>query len=393
LSREENQQDEAVVFGLSSEGYQIASLLVKAGVPTTIVDENMGMGMNLKSENIKLFKNARELASSETLLGFEPYERSMKRGRIIFVCPKLRKPLNETKVEISNRIREVSKTLRNGVTLVSCLPSGMGENSERIATIEKLAGLHNSADFQYAYLPLDETKIFGFNSKIEDDAMKTISKTGLVSVESSIDETELRHADSILRKYTSMASSLEFCKRLVSLGNRRRDELYSDDSLRKYFIDDLACNITDLHLLASSLETGDPLLYLASGTSRSVEGYIRYLIQEIREVTKRNELKASKVRIILVWNLDDYEMRGDRLSMLLSLNERLRDYFGDIEIVRNFGDEKEYTSLLPVTSEKTNLVIACTETDSKGLERVKREGVGQRQMVLVKANLPVEEIR
>jgi hypothetical protein len=92
---------EAVVYGFSSEGYKIASSLVNAAIPTTLIDENLGIGMDLKLEAIRTFKTARDLITSETLFGFEPSESSIKRARVVFVCPKLRKPLNETKIELA----------------------------------------------------------------------------------------------------------------------------------------------------------------------------------------------------------------------------------------------------------------------------------------------------
>ena len=80
-----------------------------------------------------------------------------------------------------------------------------------------------------------------------------------------------------------------------------------------------------------SLETGDPILYLASGANKSIESYGRFLVERVREFVKVKEIKAARLKIILFTDTDTLEMRGDKLNLALNLVERLRDYFSDIE--------------------------------------------------------------
>jgi hypothetical protein len=121
-------------------------------------------------------------------------------------------------------VREVSRSITGETLLLSCLPAGVGENAERISTIEKLAGLQNLSDFHYLYLPLDGRRTAGSISKLGDDDLDLLSRAGLVSSCISIDEAELKEADSLLKRYSTMASSLEFCKRMASWRKQREEQ-------------------------------------------------------------------------------------------------------------------------------------------------------------------------
>ncbi len=104
------------------------------------------------------------------------------------------------------------------------------------------------------------------------------------------------------------------------------------------YLDKITENLFDLKFVVGTLDTGDPLLYLTTGVLKSIDGYVKYVVDEIRNVMKQNELKASKTKVTLAWSVDKYEMRGERLAVLNSIKERLHDYIGDINILNHLSN-------------------------------------------------------
>jgi len=82
---------------------------------------------------------------------------------------------------------------------------------------------------------------------------------------------------------------------------------------------------------------------------------------------KKNDLKASKTKIVLSWTLDTNEMRGDKIEMLNTIASKLRDYIGDVETSTG--------SIELFHHDKVTIVVACSDSDYKEInEKSKRRG-------------------
>ena len=90
------------------------------------------------------------------------------------------------------------------------------------------------------------------------------------------------------------------------------------------YIDDVANGLYDLRAIGSSISGAGPLMYLVNGTIKGIEGYIKHLIDEIRDTLRKQDLKASRTKVAIAWTLDPNEMRGDKIEMLSSLETRLK---------------------------------------------------------------------
>ena len=132
-------------------------------------------------------------------------------------------------------------------------------------------------------------------------------------------------------------------------------------------------------MLGSSLESAQTLMYLINGSIRGISGYIKRLIDTIRITLKKNELKASKTKIVLFWTLDPNEMRGDKIEMLNTLASKLRDYIGDVETSTGSVDLFH--------NDKTTIVVACSSFDYKEIEESQKD----EDIFVIKAN-PLCEI-
>ena len=163
------------------------------------------------------------------------------------------------------------------------------------------------------------------------------------------------------------------------------------DSPREYkqvFAEDLNSNLFDLNLVLDSLETGEPILYLASGANKSIDSYGRFLVERVREFVRQKDLKASRLKIILFSDTDILEMRGDRMRLATDLVERLRDYFSDIE---NLNIMKEGFNF-PTGLDRTNLLVFLSGSAELKLIQLYEDQIEMTRSHMIRANLPVEFI-
>jgi hypothetical protein len=97
-------------------------------------------------------------------------------------------------------------------------------------------------------------------------------------------------------------------------------------------------------------------------------------------VLREEGLKASRIRILVAWSVDPYEIRGDKISTLSTLIEKLRDCVGDVTLF----DKPIFHDVH--SREKTNIIVACSKKD---FDRVIKLGFP----LIIKANLPVEIVK
>jgi hypothetical protein len=142
-------------------------------------------------------------------------------------------------------------------------------------------------------------------------------------------------------------------------GNKINEGIYG--SFTDVFLDDISNGLYDLRAISASLTGAGPLMYLVNGTIKATEGYIKYLIDRIRDTLKNRDLKASRIKVVVAWTLDVNEMRGDKIELMHSLESRLKDYIGDVEL--QYGTKLE---LYP--SDKTVVIIACSKNDLHNIQ-------------------------
>jgi hypothetical protein len=170
-----------------------------------------------------------------------------------------------------------------------------------------------------------------------------------------------------------MAGILEICKHARD-ANVRMEVMHH--GYRDIYLDDVANGLYDLRAIGSSLSGAGPLMYLVNGTLKGIEGYIKHLIDEIRDVLRKRDLKASRTKVAIAWTLDPNEMRGDKIELLSSLESKLKDYIGDVERQQGVNFD-----LYP--TDKTMIVIACSKYDyAKVMSKNKQNS----DFILMKAN-------
>ena len=366
-----------VVYGLSTEGYAIASQMAIKGADVYIIDESTPSAISLKAEIAKTYPNVSSLKEDEPLLAMEPIDVAISKAQYLFFTPRIRKTGQDIKTEIHSKFKDAVTSLKKNSSVIFTLATGFGGNNENISLLEHVTGLQAGKNISYFYYPLEDLnqqpKIIGsFNGKedlVLSDLLTTSKKEKkFVAISSS----EHFHAIDTLSRFSSLCSILEVCK--YAHDEITKNDLSSID-FQEIFLDNMVNGLFDLKSLGSSFEGSNSLMYLINGSVKGIDGYIKRLIDEIRGTLKKNDLKASRTKIALSWSLDQHAMRGDKIEMLQNLTSRLRDYIGDVEAY----EDPDFNLF---HSDKTTIIVACSQSDFDNIEKTRKDS----NLIIVKAN-------
>ena len=365
-----------VVYGLSTEGYAIASQMAIKGADVYIIDESTPSAISLKAEIAKTYPNVSSLKEDEPLLAMEPIDVAISKAQYLFFTPRIRKTGQDIKTEIHSKFKDAVTSLKKNSSVIFTLPTGFGGNNENISLLEHVTGFQTGKNISYFYYPLEDLnqtpKIIGsFNGK-EDSILSDLltdnkQKKKFVAISSS----EHFHSIDILSRFSSLCSVLEVCK--YAKDEITKNDLSSND-FQEIFLDNMINGLFDLKSLGSSFEGSNSLMYLINGSVKGIDGYIKRLIDEIRGTLKKNDLKASRTKIALSWTLDQHAMRGDKIEMLQNLTSKLRDYIGDVEAY----EDPDFNLF---HSDKTTIIVSCSKLDFDNLTKIKQDT----NLIIVKA--------
>ena len=366
-----------VVYGLSTEGYAIASQMAIKGADVFIIDESTPSAISLKAEIAKTYPNVSSLKEDEPLLAMEPIDVAISKAQYLFFTPRIRKTGQDIKTEIHSKFKDAVTSLKKNSSVIFTLATGFGGNNENISLLEHVTGLQAGKNISYFYYPLEDLnqqpKIIGsFNGK-KDSVLSDLLSTGKKEKKFvAISSSEHFHAIDTLSRFSSLCSILEVCK--YAQDEITKNDLSSND-FQEIFLDNMINGLFDLKSLGSSFEGSNSLMYLINGSVKGIDGYIKRLIDEIRGTLKKNDLKASRTKIALSWTLDQHAMRGDKIEMLQNLTSRLRDYIGDVEAY----EDPDFNLF---HSDKTTIIVACSQSDFDNIEKTKKDS----NLIIVKAN-------
>lgn len=383
MSAASSPSSSVAVYGLSTEGYRIASSIAVKGSKVSLIDESVRMAISLKPDIARTYPNVSSLVEDEPLLDLEPVDIAISNASYVYFAPKIRKVGPDVKGDVTTKFKDAIKALKRSASVVYMLPTGVGGNNENIALIEHMTGMTVYKDISYYYLPMSpiagtgsEMLIGSVKSKQDNNLSKMLydpdARRKLKFMD--INSAELAHVIKTLSHYSGMASILEICKKATDNSNTGSDLMRG--SFADLYIDDVTGGLYDLRIIGSSLDGAGPLMYLVNGSIKGIEGYIKYLIDQIRSTLKKRDLKASRTKVAIAWTLDQHEMRGDKIELLSSLETKVKDYIGDVE--RHQGPTFELYH-----TDKTTIVIACSKAD---YEKVVSKNMANRDFIIMKAN-------
>jgi len=373
-------KENVVFYGLSTEGYYLASQLVINGADVRIIDESSSSAILLNPEIAKTYTNVKSLSDDEPLLAMEPSNIAISKAKYLFFTPRIRKTGDDLKTEISSKFKDAVKELKEGSSVINCLPTGFSGNNENISFLKHITGFEAGKSISYFYFPVQDLnkipEVIGSLKKTDEKKILSLLKINkkerkLVDISSA----EYLHAINTIQRFSSLCSILEICRFVKN--DTRHSVLFND--FRNIYLDDMINGLYDLRMHGSSHETSQTLMYLINGSIRGINGYIKRLIDIIRLTLKKNDLKAAKTKVVLSWTLDANEMRGDKIEILNTIASKLHDYIGDIETSAGTADLFHH--------DKTTIVIACSSFDYNEI----KENQKDEDIFVIKAN-PLCEI-
>jgi len=373
-------KEKVVFFGLSTEGYHLACQMVINGADVRIIDESSSSAILLKPEIAKTYTNVISLREDEPLLAMEPSNVAISKAKYLFFTPRIRKTGQDLKTEVNSKFKDAVTELKEGSSVINCLATGFGGNNENISLLRHITGLEVGKSVSYFYYPLNDLSqtpdMIGSVKKSTEKNLLSLLKTDKKEKKfTSISLAEYLHAINIIQRFSSLCSVLEICKFVKNDTNNTT--LFND--YKDIYLDDMITGLYDLRILGSSFESAQTLMYLINGSVRGISSYIKRLIDTIRVTLKKNDLKASKTKIVLSWTLDANEMRGDKIEMLNIITSKLRDYIGDVETSTGSVDLFHH--------DKVTIVVACSSYDYKEIKQNQKD----EDVFVIKAN-PLCEI-
>ena len=364
-----------VIYGLSTEGYSLACQIALNGGDVQIIDESTPSAISIKQDIAKSYPSVQALKDDEPLLAMTSIDAAISKAQVLIFAPRIRKTGQDIKIEINSKFKDAVSNIKKGCNVVYGLGTGFGGNSENISLLEHVTGLKVGKNVSYFYYPLSkETTIksyIGSSNSKENDVLKKLFTNDKNFNFLSLSSSEYFHAIDILKQFSSQTSILEVCK--FAKDSVTKSDLNSE-KLGELFLDDLIDGLFDLRSLSSSFEGASSLMYLINGSMKGLDGYIKRLIDETRLILKKNELKASRTKILLLWSLDQHEMKGEKIEKLQELETKLKDYIGDVESISQPIDIFQ--------NDKTTIVVVCSKHDFDYMMKNNKDD----ELIILKAN-------
>jgi len=364
-----------VIYGLSTEGYSLACQIALNGGDVQIIDESTPSAISIKQDIAKSYPSVQALKDDEPLLAITSIDAAISKAQVLIFAPRLRKTGQDIKIEINSKFKDAVSNIKKGCSVIYGLGTGFGGNLENMSLLEHVTGLKVGKNVSYFYYPLSKETVvksyIGSSNGKENEILRKLLAGDKIFNFLSLSSSEYFHAMDILKEFSSQTSILEVCK--FAKDPVTKSDLNSE-KLGEIFLDDMIDGLFDLRSLSSSFEGASSLMYLINGSMKGVDGYIKRLIDETRLILKKNELKASRTKILLLWTIDQHEMKGEKIEKLQELETKLKDYIGDVEAISQPTDIFQ--------NDKTTIVVVCSKNDFDYMMENNKDN----EIIILKAN-------
>ena len=364
-----------VIYGLSTEGYSLACKIALNGGDVQIIDESTPSAISIKEDIANSYPTVKALKDDEPLLAMTSIDAAISKAQVLVFAPKIRKTGQDIKIEINSKFKDAVSNIKKNCLIVYGLGTGFGGNSENMSLLEHVTGLKVGKNVSYFYYPLSKENIsksfIGSSDGKENESLKKLFSFNKNLNFLTLTSSEYFHAIDILKQFSNQTSILEVCK--FAKDSATKSDLNSE-KLGEIFLDDIIDGLFDLRSLSSSFEGASSLMYLINGSMKGIDGYIKRLIDETRLILKKNELKASRTKILLLWTLDQHEMKGEKIEKLQELELKLKDYIGDVESISQPTDIFQ--------NDKTTIVVVCSKSDLEYILKNNKDD----EIIILKAN-------
>ena len=340
----------SVVYGMSTEGYSIASKIANQNVEVYMIDESMGSAIELRPEFAQIYPDIAALLADEPLLNTKSASSVISESDYLFFAPCIRRTGKDARIEVNSKFQDAISEIQKGAAVICNVPTGIGGNEEFVSLIRHVTGLEAGVDISYYYYPLDgeyKPPIIGTTGKKDTQLNKLMGKGEFIGVRAS----EMIHSVETLAKFATTSSAIEIFRHAQD-SKIERDTI--SDTEYDMFLDTMIKGRYDLQLISESQTNIKPIQYLINSSLKGLDGYIKRLVDYTRTALRDMGYMVSRTNIAIAWSVDKRSIRGDKIEALANLSNRLRDYAGYVN---------EYDYRRTQQSHRTALVLACSKLD------------------------------
>jgi hypothetical protein len=319
----------AVLYGLSTEGITLVNGLVKAD-EYLIIDENTRLA---NSYNRKLS----QLMRSEDLSDIVPGASALGGATLIFFGPKQR-PFSDWS-NVTFHLKFIAANLRRGQHVVNVLPVEKGRNYQMIEVLETISGFKAGKDFGYHYFPVGSP---GALASIYDGKREQWMAQG----------SDMESAE---EKYLIDAMD-SFGEKVRKVWLRR-----GSDTFISYYVKGSYA----ISLVPNSFGKNSTLTSLSRVYLKSVDDFMSFVSERIKERVKELTIKPARASIYLVWDADANEILGESEYYRERFRQKLNESFARTESI---SMEKIESYVLNFQLAKEEVLVVCDELSESRLK-------------------------
>ncbi|MEM3403509.1 MAG: hypothetical protein QXJ17_03000 [Nitrososphaeria archaeon] len=363
------------VYGLSTEGYQIAMKFSERGYETTIVDERLNSPIKLERRSFSRNKTVDEFFEEDNLAEITSLQDSISCANFIIYCPKIRCDTSEIYYQYDRSLKEIVPLLSKNTILVFWIPLGLDGQSQIISMVQKYTNLKDN-QYGLVFLPpffdekLNVVGSFGNTSNSLEILSEVIGRKILTS---TVEEAERVFCNKILDKFSN------FTSKFITLSGLN----YASEEL--FYYNDLFYYYTDLKMIYNTSKRSSQIKSFSSSLMRIVESYPKSLLNYIKDTTKEMNVKPSRAKITILWSKSNYHVRPDLERAASDFLSLIQDVFVDVKIF-SFRELVEQKILSTTLSRDPNFLITCSETDFNNIKDKAKEK--EQTIIVIKATLP-----
>lgn len=368
-SRRRAGQVKVAVYGMSTEGYSLACRMAAGGAEVSVVDGSAHAAMELTAEAAARYPDIASLREEEPLMPMMPADLAVSGARYVFFAPVVRPHSSGAGVDSYPLFKAAASPIKKGGSLVYMLPAGIGDSAENMSSMERLTGLSAGRSAGYYYCPASGPDLPAVGSKdgLPDEELAGLLEDGGRPGFATFPSAEALHALDVVERFAKISAALE------TAYNLRHEAAPGDlDRFGGLFLDDMVGGVYDLRVLRAASPPPGVITYVANGSLRAIDAYVRRLAGAVRSLSRKPEFKTRRVRVAVAWTHDEREMRSDRRSALRFLLDQLRDRMGEADMLEDLD---------AFHTEELIFAVPCSRRD---YERV-RASKGP-NLVIIKAN-------
>ena len=377
------------VFGMSTEGYEIARKTAIGGATVYVVDESNLTAILVNTEIARTYPDIYTLQEDEPIMSFEPLRDAVSKSEYLFFAPRIRTQNHNTKASIQALFQDAVEFVKCGASVIFCVPVGITENGDFASILQYDTGFAIGSEVSYYYYPLEagrvSPQVIGSATPDRPDqylAMMLPSPTSSDSDDgvrfATLEAAEHLHVLNMVSRFAQACSHVEVG---LSMPDEIHLEVTPDERVQEMYVDDMIGGMFDMLQIKRSLERSKPLQKLVSMYVNTIESYIRRLVDRIKRAARDCQMRTTRIKMVMLWSFDPHLLRGDRNAVCDILTNYIHDWVYDIDILED----------LPrgvFVGEKHVAVLVCSQHNLNAALTAKKM---RSDLLVIKAN-PLCEI-